>query len=231
LVLGLLATGSVGAQGRGDRIPIPPSVRPEPAPSIGGPNIRVGVVPSSRGRPDERTPTMATPMLGQRGTLRGTVQSVDWSRGSVAVMTEQGPVTLQAMPGQVYSLEPGRQVALDYALVAGTPWMTSHLGQALPPKLARTDEAQGLLVRVDVNAGVARLRTPQSFELNLRVHPAWLERFRTGQYVSVTWQDVGGSSWVATMREQGVPPAVSVTGAPPPASGGQPVAGTEGASR
>lgn len=230
-MLGVLAAGVAGAQGRGDRIPIPPSVQPAPAPSVGGPSIRVGVIPSSREQPQGRTPTTVTPLLAQRGTLRGTVRSVDWRQGTVGLMTEQGPVTLQAMPGQVASLEPGRTVSLDYVLFSGRPWMMSHLGQQLPPKLGRTHEASGYLARVDVNAGVARLRTPQGFELPLRAHPAWLERFKPGQFVTVTYQELGGNQWVATMSEQGVPPAVSTTSPPPTASGGTPVAGTGEAAR
>ncbi len=228
-MVGMLAAGAAGAQGRGDRIPIPPSAPPAPAPSVGGPGVRVGVVPSSRELPEGRTPTNVMPLLAQRGTLRGTVQSVDWRHGTVGLMTQQGPVTLQAMPGQVASLEPGRTVSLDYVLFAGTPWMMSHLGQQLPPKHGRIEEASGLLARVDVDAGVARLRTPQGFELPLRAHPAWLERFRPGQFVAVTYQDLGGNPWVASMREQGVPPAVSTTRPPPTASGGTPVADTEAA--
>lgn len=132
---------------------------------------------------------------------KGTVTGLNLSRGLITISTGRGSLTLNALPSQISDLNPGDLVALSYNNYNGVRWLALNqsagggLGGSGQTSLDAQSFGQygvvtGYVTQLNKNSGTITVRNVQ-----FRTHPQFLENLLPGQFVNVTFAQVGNINW------------------------------------
>jgi hypothetical protein len=153
-----------------------------------------------------QAPAPAPPRAGEApaapyaGTVSGSVRQLNLSRGTITVQAGQGTVTFNADPGQLQPLAAGDRVAFPYVSYDGALWLSPEATRGEIGKAAAQGQAKltGTIRRLQRAQGTITVRG-----LTFRVHPSRLEGLSPGQRVTLTYGQVGPTSWVSELQSLG----------------------------
>jgi len=132
---------------------------------------------------------------------KGTVTGLNLSRGLITISTGRGNLTLNALPSQIADLNPGDLVALSYNNYNGVLWLSLDQGAGGglggagnlslgPESFGSYGMTTGYVNRVDKRQGFIEVRGVQ-----FRTHPQLLQNVIPGQFVNVTFAEIGNRNW------------------------------------
>jgi hypothetical protein len=146
------------------------------------------------GQDDGRTIAGRQPPTSAAGTVRGRVTNLNLAGGSVTLSTGQGSFTVNAVPTQLAALTSGEVVALTFYDFNGIPWLAKPRGggsgQFGPESFGQFGTASGSVGVLNKSRGLLLVRG-----VPFRAHPVDLENVLPGQFVSVTFAQIGGVYW------------------------------------
>ena len=135
------------------------------------------------------------------GVAKGTVLQLNLSDGVVAISTPGGRMNLRGLPGQISDLNPGDLVAFTYNNYNGVLWLSLDQGAGGglggagnlslgPESFGSYGMTTGYVNRVDKRQGFIEVRGVQ-----FRTHPQLLQNVIPGQFVNVTFAEIGNRNW------------------------------------
>jgi hypothetical protein len=136
-----------------------------------------------------------------QGVAKGTVLGLNLSDGIVTISTPGGRMHLRGMPGQIADLNPGDLVAFTYNNYNGVLWLSLDQGAGggiggagnlslSPESFGSYGMTTGYVNRVDKRQGFIEVRGVQ-----FRTHPQLLQNVIPGQFVNVTFAEIGNRNW------------------------------------
>lgn len=131
------------------------------------------------------------------GTVRGTVQGLDFNRGLVTVRTNGEQLALHARPQDLSGLNPGDIAELTYLNYDGMLWLEpggyygGGFGTYGIDTFALSGEVTGTVESVDRRTGQVRVA-----DQTLRAHPEQLDGVYPGSFVSFSYAQIGDVRWV-----------------------------------
>jgi hypothetical protein len=134
-----------------------------------------------------------------QGQLQGLVRDVAWEEGVVKLDTGNNLVTLQGTPGQVRSMRQGEQAQLSYVKYGDELWIVGPQQPSNVANVARQATQTGVINKLDKNEGTLTLSSA-SDNLTFRAHPQMVEQLVPGQFISLTYQNVGDTNWVSNVQ-------------------------------
>ncbi|HCF60768.1 MAG TPA: hypothetical protein DFS52_22555 [Myxococcales bacterium] len=140
---------------------------------------------------------------------KGTVTGLNLSRGLITISTGRGNLTLNALPSQIADLNPGDLVALSYNNYNGVRWLALNqsagggIGGAGatsldPQAFGQYGVVTGYVTQLNKNNGTITVRN-----VPFRTHPQFLENLLPGQFVNVTFAQVGNINWAQQINPVG----------------------------
>lgn len=141
----------------------------------------------------------AQPMKEQ--TIRGVIEKLDLRESQLSLRpTEEGAakqaLTMEARPFDLVGLKVGDSIQARYTDHNGTLWFVPRGGfEKEPPKSASISEVNrlsGTISNIDRERGMVSVQGR-----DLRAHPEQVSKLIPGQYVSLSYAQVGESPWVA----------------------------------
>lgn len=127
------------------------------------------------------------------GTVKGIVQSLNFSRGMLTIDSGGTTVTLRARPMEIANLNPGDVVALRYSNFNGVLWVALGGGsQTAASEFSQFGTVSGSIASLDKAQGTITIRGRTYL-----AHPYQLQNVLPGQFVSLSFANVAGGDWVA----------------------------------
>ncbi|HUB08765.1 MAG TPA: hypothetical protein VMB50_17290 [Myxococcales bacterium] len=152
--------------------------------------------------------------LSSSGTVHGIVKHRNFARGLLEIASGARTVTIHATPDQLTDFRVGDDVDVDYDDYAGVRWLSDGggsaggalgggLGYGYGGSYAEEGTTSGSVANVDTSRGILRLREAGGTR-TFHAHPEDLQDVIPGQFVSVTYERIGGAAWVEQVDQGGV---------------------------
>lgn len=131
------------------------------------------------------------------GTVRGTVQSLDFYQGVVAIRSNGSVLRLHARPQDLAGLNPGDVAGLTYLNYEGMLWLEpggfygSGYGAYDTDAFAISGEVRGTIESVNRRNGTVKVAGH-----TLRAHPEQLDGLYPGSFVSLGYAQIGKYRWI-----------------------------------
>lgn len=131
------------------------------------------------------------------GTVRGTIQSLDFNQGRVAIRSNGSVLQLHARPQDLAGLNPGDVAGLTYLNYEGMLWLEPGgfygSGYAFydTDSFAISGEVRGTIEAVNRRNGTVKVAGK-----TLRAHPEQLDGLYPGSFVSLGYAQIGNFRWV-----------------------------------
>lgn len=131
------------------------------------------------------------------GTVRGTIQSLDFDQGRVAIRSNGNVLRLHARPQDLAGLNPGDVAGLTYLNYEGMLWLEpgGFYGSGYTAydtdSFAISGEVRGTIEAVNRRNGTVKVAGK-----NLRAHPEQLDGLYPGSFVSLGYAQIGKFQWV-----------------------------------
>ncbi len=138
----------------------------------------------------------------ETGVLQGTVRAIDFRAGIMEVSASGRTIALHAKPDELASFHSGDLVSIDYDDYAGVLWLASHAGGA-------TMGNQNFAISGTVSGTVTGLNKARGYVTVLGstrtrtflAHPSDLLDLVPGQFVSLSFERIGGADWVSSINQ------------------------------
>lgn len=138
--------------------------------------------------------------LAVSGQVRGVVREVNLQEGQLTMAAGGESVTLQAKPTQIIGLRPGEQFVASYANYGGNLWLMENLDQGDVAQFGRSANAVGTVEKVNKVNGQLTLATAGGSR-TFRAHPQDVQDLLPGQYISLSFQRIGGNQWISSIQQ------------------------------
>jgi hypothetical protein len=166
------------------------------------------------------------------GVVQGIVQQVNWQAGMVSVLSGLNRVTLHGTPSQLASLKRGDNVSLPYNSYAGILWLTTQFGPGnvigaestiggVPANLgfAQTGVMVGVVDNINKAEGLVYV-SGATGRARFLAHPQVIEQLVPGEYVNLSYIQVGRVPWLSSIRLYSPTGAGAAAGATGPSQAG-----------
>lgn len=138
----------------------------------------------------------------QRGLIQGVVKKIDFTKGTLSLSAgAKGgkAMELKGTPGQLQMFKQGEFASVNYVTYAGNNWLAVMEGPMNAQSFTRAATVVGAVQ--DVNKAQGTLTISQAGKsLQLKAHPITIEPLVPGQFVSVTYQQVGQQPWLQSVQ-------------------------------
>lgn len=134
-----------------------------------------------------------------RGLVQGTVGNVNFSKGTLTLNTGNGATTIRGTPGQLQNFRKGEFTSIPFADYAGNRWLVSSPSQLQPQTFARAVTVTGVVKNVNKSGGKLMINRDGK-TVTYNAHPQTLQSVLPGQFVSITYEQVGNVDWIQQLR-------------------------------
>ncbi len=137
-----------------------------------------------------------------QGLAQGVISHVDYQQGIVTIQQAGNRIQVHGTPGQLGTLKAGEAVVLPFNNYAGMLWLAPGfnggsgvaasgfgLQQVIAANVLEINKSQGLL----------RVAGPYG-QMTLAAHPEDIDAVIPGQYVSLSYVDVGNRPWLTGVQ-------------------------------
>ncbi|MHB8417657.1 MAG: hypothetical protein ACYDCL_06250 [Myxococcales bacterium] len=140
----------------------------------------------------------------ETGVVQGTVRAINFRAGILQINSAGRTVSLHAKPDQLADFQPGDLVSVNYDDFAGVLWLASNLGEATGTagnqSFAISGTVTGTVSGLNKARGYVTLLGPTRNHVFL-AHPLDIKNLMPGQFVSLSFERIGGTDWVSSIQE------------------------------
>jgi hypothetical protein len=139
----------------------------------------------------------------ETGVVQGTVRAINFRAGILEINSAGRTVALHAKPDQLADFQPGDLVSVNYDDFAGVLWLASNLNEGTPignQNFAISGTVTGTVSALNKARGYLTLMGPNRNQTFL-AHPLDIKNLVPGQFVSLSFERIGGRDWVSSIQE------------------------------
>ncbi|HUB06096.1 MAG TPA: hypothetical protein VMB50_03805 [Myxococcales bacterium] len=138
----------------------------------------------------------------ETGVVQGTVRAINFRAGILEINSAGRTIALHAKPDQLADFQPGDLVSVNYDDFAGVLWLASNMneGSIGNQNFAISGTVTGTVSALNKARGYLTLMGPTRNQTFL-AHPLDIKNLVPGQFVSLSFERIGGRDWVSSIQE------------------------------